>query len=71
MKRKNLDYIIIAIMFLTGLYTAITGVVMDLLDLRLFAFHHHHHAGYVCTALAGVHLILNWKKVRAFLRRRV
>ncbi len=69
MKRKNLDYIIIAVMFLSGLYTALTGLVMNLLDLRLLAF--HHHAGYVCTILAGIHLILNWKKVRAFLRRRI
>ena len=71
MRRRDLDYIIIVAMFLSGLYTALTGLVMGLLDLRLFAFHHHHHIGYVCTVLAGLHLILNWKRIKAFLRCRV
>lgn len=71
MKRRNLDYIIIAAMLLSGLYTMITGLVADLLGIRLMAFHHHYHAGYACTILAGIHLILNRKKLKAFLRRRL
>jgi hypothetical protein len=68
MRRRNLDYIIIAAMLLSGLYTATTGVVMDLLDLPLLAL--HHYAGYACAILAGIHLFFNWKKVEAFLGRR-
>lgn len=69
MKRKDLDYVIIATMFASGLYTALTGLLMDLLDLPLLAG--HDGAGYTCAVLAGLHLILNWKKVKGFLRRRV
>jgi hypothetical protein len=35
-------------------YVAITGLVMDLLNLPMIAF--HDYAGYACAALAGVHL---------------
>ena len=71
MKRRNLDYVIIAAMFLSGLYTLLTGLVADLLGIRLLAFRRHYYAGYACAILAGVHLILNWKKFKAFLRHRV
>lgn len=70
MKRRNLDYIIIVAMFLSGLYTLLTGLVADLLDIRLLAFHRHYYAGYACAILAGIHLIFHWKKFKAFLRRR-
>jgi hypothetical protein len=69
MRRRNLDYIIIAIMFLSGLYTTLTGLAMHVLDLHVLAF--HHYAGYACAILAGIHLLLNWKKVKAFFRRQV
>jgi hypothetical protein len=69
MKRRDLDYAVIAAMLVSGSYTALTGLLMDLLDLPLFAF--HDCAGYVCAVLAGVHLVLNWKKVKGFLRYRV
>jgi hypothetical protein len=71
MKRRNLDYIIIVAMFLSGLYTMLTGLVADLLGIRLLAFHHHYHVGYTCVILAGIHLILNWKKFKVFLRCRI
>ncbi|MCP4540013.1 MAG: hypothetical protein GY832_22975 [Chloroflexi bacterium] len=71
MKRRNFDYIIIVVMLLSGLYTLLTGLVADLLGIRLMAFHLHYYAGYACAILAGIHLVINWKKIRAFLRRRV
>jgi hypothetical protein len=69
MKRKDLDYAVIAAMLVSGFYTALTGLLMDLLDLPLFAL--HDHAGYACAVLAGAHLVLNWKKVKGFLRHKV
>ena len=69
MKRRNLDYAIIAIMLASGFYVAITGLVMDLLNLPIIVF--HNYAGYACSVLAGVHLGLNWKRIKGFLRRRI
>jgi hypothetical protein len=69
MKRKDLDYAVIAAMLASGSYTALTGLLMDLLALPLLAG--HDGAGYTCAVLAGLHLVLNRKKVRGFLRRRV
>ena len=71
MKRRNLDYMLIVAMFLSGLYTVLTGLVADLLGIRLLAFHLHYYAGYTCAILAGIHLVLNWKKFKAFLRHKV
>ncbi len=71
MKRRNLDYILIGAMLLSGLYALLTGLVADLLSIRLLGFHHHYHAGYACAILAGIHLILNWKKIKAFLKHRL
>jgi hypothetical protein len=65
MQSKNLDYLIITIMVLCGLYVALTGLVMDLLDLPMLIF--HNYAGYASTVLAGVHLIRNWRRVKFFL----
>jgi UDP-N-acetylmuramyl pentapeptide synthase len=67
MKRRDLNYAVIVVMFLSGLYTAFTGLVMDLLNVPLFAF--HNYAGYAFAALMGLHLVLNWKRIKAFLQR--
>ena len=68
MKRKDLDYLIIIIMVLCGLYVALTGLVMDVLNLPMLVF--HNYAGYVSMVLAGVHLIRNWRRVKFFLWKR-
>lgn len=68
MRRKDLDYAVIALMTLSGLYTAASGLVSDLYGLRRFVL--HAAAGYVCTACVLLHLALNWQRVRAYLRRR-
>ena len=69
MLRRDLDYIVIAAMFLSGLYVATTGLVMDIFGLHRFAF--HPFAGYAFAALVGLHLILNWSRVTAFVRRKL
>jgi SagB-type dehydrogenase family enzyme len=69
MLRKDLDYIVIAAMFLSGLYVAITGLVMDLFGLHRVAL--HPFAGYTFAALVGLHLILNWSRVTAYVRRKL
>ncbi len=68
MKRKDLDYLIIAGMLLSGLYVATTGLVMDLFGFPQFFL--HRYAGYACAALTVLHLALNWGRITAYLRRR-
>jgi len=68
MRRKDVDYLVIAAMLLSGLYATLTGLLADLFGLHRFAL--HARAGYVCAALATLHLILNWRQVTAYLRRR-
>jgi SagB-type dehydrogenase family enzyme len=67
MGRKNLDYLIIAAMFFSGLLVTISGLVTDLLGLHQFAL--HRRAGYVCAGLVVLHLALKWSRVVAYLKR--
>ncbi len=68
MKRIDVDYLVIAVLLLSGLYVAITGLVMDLFGAPQFFW--HRYAGYASAALAGLHLALHWNRVMAYLRRR-
>ncbi|MBE9507553.1 MAG: SagB/ThcOx family dehydrogenase [Chloroflexi bacterium] len=68
MRRKDLDYAVIIAMLVSGLYVTITGLVADVFGLHQFAL--HSYAGYICAALAALHLILNWTQVTAYLRHR-
>lgn len=67
-RKRDLDYLIIAAMLLTGLYMAATGLVMDWFGLHQLAY--HNYVGYVWVALAVLHVILNWGRIMAYLRRR-
>jgi SagB-type dehydrogenase family enzyme len=67
MKRKNLDYAIIAAMLVSGLYVTISGLVTDIFGLHQFVL--HRYAGYVCVGLILLHLTLNWKRVTAYVQR--
>lgn len=69
MKRKSLDYAVIVAMLVSGFYVAITGLVMDLLNLPMIDS--HDYAGYACAVVAGIHLSLNGKRIKGFLRYRV
>jgi SagB-type dehydrogenase family enzyme len=64
-RRKDLDYLVIAAMLLGGLYVATTGLVMDWFGLHRLAY--HNYVGYVWAVLAVTHLILNWSRVTAYL----
>jgi SagB-type dehydrogenase family enzyme len=66
--QRDFNYLVIAAMFASGLYVTISGLVTDLFGLHQFFF--HRYAGYVCAAMALLHLALNWGWVTAYLRRR-
>jgi len=66
MKRRDLHYIVIAAMLVSGLYTAVTGLIADLLGLHRFA--RHPFAGYLCAVLVLVHIALSWRRVLAYVR---
>ena len=67
MGQKNLDYVIIAAMLISGLYVTVSGLVTDLVGLHQFVL--HRYAGYACAGLILLHLTLNWKRVTAYVRR--
>jgi len=69
MRRRDLEYVVIAGLLAGGLYVAISGLVTDLFGLHQFAL--HRYAGYACVGLAVLHLALNWGRVTAYLRWRL
>ncbi len=69
MKRIDLDYLVIVGMLLCGLYVFATGLVTDLLGLHQIRF--HRYAGYLSAVLIGLHLLLHWERVKAYLRWRL
>ena len=68
MRQMDLDYVVIVVLFLSGLYVASTGVLMGLFGSPQFLW--HSYAGYISAVVAGLHLALNWSRVMAYLRRR-
>lgn len=68
MRRKDWDYLVVAALFLCGLYVTLTGLVAGVFGLPQVAW--HGTVGYACAALALVHLALNWRQVAVYLRRR-
>jgi SagB-type dehydrogenase family enzyme len=69
MRRRDLNYAVIALMLLSGLYVTLSGVVTDLFGLHQFAL--HRYAGYACAGLVALHLAFNGGRVVAYLRRRL
>ncbi len=69
MRRKDLDYAVIAATFLSGLYVTISGLVADLFGFPQFFL--HRYAGYTCAGLIALHLVLNWGRITAYLKRRL
>jgi SagB-type dehydrogenase family enzyme len=65
MRRRDLDYAIIAAMFLSGVYVTISGLIAGLLGFPQFFL--HRYAGYVCAGLIVAHLTLNWRRITAYL----
>lgn len=68
MTRRDLDYLVIFGMLLSGLYVTVTGIVSDLFGLHQFIY--HSLAGYVCAGFIALHVVLNWPRVTAYLGRR-
>ncbi len=68
MRRRDWDYSVITAMGVSGLYTAVSGVLADFFGFPQFFL--HRYAGYLCTLLASVHLALNWPRVVAYTRHR-
>ena len=69
MERRDLDYVVIVAMFMSGLYVAISGLIADVFGFPQFAL--HSVAGYACAALTALHLALNWGRVTAYLGQRL
>lgn len=68
MKLVDLDYLVIVALLVSGLYVAISGLVMDLFGLHQVLW--HNYAGYAAATLTGLHLVINWERLAAYLRRR-
>lgn len=68
MTRRDLDYLVILGMLLSGLYVIVTGIIADMYGLPRFIY--HSLAGYVCAGFILLHIGLNWPRAKAFLRRR-
>ncbi len=64
MRRRDFDYIAIAVMLVSGLYVTVTGVVADLFGLHQFLY--HRYAGYVCAGSVLIHVGLNWRRVTTY-----
>lgn len=69
MKRKDLDYVIIAALVVSGLYVTLSGLIADVFGFPRIAL--HSTAGYICAGLGAAHLTLNRRRVKAYLRRRL
>jgi len=67
MRRKDLDYLVIAAMFVSGLYVTLSGLVAGLFGFPQFFL--HRYAGYVCAESVVLHLALNWGRIAVYLRR--
>jgi SagB-type dehydrogenase family enzyme len=67
MRRKDLGYLVIAAMLVSGLYVAATGLVASLFGLHQFVF--HSYAGYLCTGLILLHLASNWRRMTVYVGR--
>lgn len=68
MRPRDLDYLVIVTLLACSLYVASTGLLMDLFGSHQFFL--HPYAGYASAILVGLHLILNWGRITAYLRRR-
>jgi len=66
--KRDIDYLVVAGLLLSGLYVATTGLVMGWFGLHRFAY--HQFVGYAWAALAVVHVALNWGRIRAYLKLR-
>ena len=67
MKRRDVDYIVIALMLASGLYVTLTGLIADLFGLHQVIL--HSEAGYICAGSIVVHIALNGRSGIVYLRQ--
>jgi SagB-type dehydrogenase family enzyme len=68
-RKRDLDYIIIAVLLVTGLYAVVSGAIADRFGFPRFLF--HSQAGYACAILGAVHLTFNRRRVMSYVRQRL
>ena len=68
MKRKDMEYVVIAAMLLSGLYVVLSGLMNTFFGLHLFIL--HRYAGCAFAGLILLHLTLKRKQIITYLRRR-
>jgi SagB-type dehydrogenase family enzyme len=69
MRRIDLDYVVISMLLLSGLYVFVTGLLANWMGLNRFAF--HPLVGYIFAALAFFHVLLHWPRIVAFVQYRL
>ena len=69
MKKKTIDLIILGLLFACLLYTALTGLIMQSLQVPMIIF--HDQAGYVATILCIVHLVRKRDRLKAYFRKSI
>jgi SagB-type dehydrogenase family enzyme len=69
MRRRDLDYVVIAGMTLVAVYATVSGFVADLFGFPQFLL--HAYAGYAWAILGIVHIALNWRRITAYVRSRL
>ncbi|MGD1992301.1 MAG: SagB/ThcOx family dehydrogenase, partial [Anaerolineae bacterium] len=68
MRRRDVNYIVIAAMTVAAAYATASGLIADLFGFPQFVL--HAYAGYAWAALGIVHIVLSWQRIIAFLRSR-
>ncbi len=68
MRRKDVEYLVIVGMFLSGVYVGVSGIIAGLFGFPQFAW--HDEAGYLCLTLIAAHIALSWSRIAAYVRRR-
>lgn len=64
MRQPNLNYLVIAFLIIGSFYLLVSGIIMDTQGVHRFAF--HGQVGYAWVALAVLHLLLSWNRVKAY-----
>ncbi len=68
MRRRDLEYLLILAMLLSGGYVTLTGVVAGFFGFPQFFL--HRYAGYLCAVLVLIHIFLKRRSILLYLRRR-
>ncbi|KAM3106967.1 SagB/ThcOx family dehydrogenase [Phormidesmis sp. 146-33] len=64
MRQPDLNYLAIAFLIIGSFYLLVSGIIMDTQGVHRFAF--HGQVGYAWVAVAVLHLLLSWNRVKAY-----